>query len=52
MLILMNKTPVTVQLIMLVADVVNVLQIFLVTTHQALFIFPRTKLSFNKLSNL
>lgn len=52
MRILMNKAPVIVQLIMLVANFVNVLQIFSVITHQALFIFPRRKLSFNKLSNL
>lgn len=48
--ILMNKAPVIVQLIMLVADFVNVLQIFSVITHHALFIFPRVlerKLSFN-----
>lgn len=48
----MNKAPVTVHLRMLVAKFVNILQIFLVIEHQALFIFPRRKLSFNKLSNL
>lgn len=49
MCILMNKTPVIAQLIMLVANFVDVLQIFSVITHHALFIFPRgleRKLSF------
>lgn len=46
----MNKAPVIVQLIMLVENFVNVLQIFSVITHHALFTFPRgleRKLSFN-----
>lgn len=50
MRVLMNKVPVIVQLIMLVANFVNVLQIFPVITRHALFMFPRgleRKLSFN-----
>lgn len=50
MRILMNKVPVIVRLIMLVANFVNVLQIFSVITRHALFMFPRgleRKLFFN-----